>query len=158
MDWLLCKTCRQSKNILCTDWVIELKGNLSPFLVSFGNGVRILPKSWTTNWIIQQDQLLYCPVCRKQHYQRKNCTSYIYNSSFYHRYLANDLEEDEEDEKYEIFPWALGKGWMTQFPAFLKSRDHLWHAMGFRAVVSRRTCEEVTSKTFISIEMLLLAF
>ena len=32
---------------------------------------------------------------------------------------------------------------MTQFPSFLLQRDDLWRKMGFRAIVSRRTCEEV---------------
>ena len=58
-------------------------------------------------------------------------------------YLANDIEEDKEDDKYEIFSWVLGAQWMSQFPMFLVRRDELWHRMGFRAIVSRKTCEEV---------------
>ncbi|CAH2319213.1 Hypothetical predicted protein [Pelobates cultripes] len=57
-------------------------------------------------------------------------------------YLANCIEE-EEPFYNQIYPWALGGNWRLHLHHFCKARDQLWLRMGFQALVSRETCEQI---------------
>lgn len=60
------------------------------------------------------------------------------------RYLAHDMEEDEEDDKQSIFPWLFGKHYTGQDVAlFQKNKNELWIAMDYRANVSLNCCKKV---------------
>ncbi|XP_052024323.1 speedy protein E4A isoform X2 [Apodemus sylvaticus] len=57
-------------------------------------------------------------------------------------YLANDMEEDNQGPKQDIFYFLYGKSY-AQRPMFHKLRFQFIRSMGWRIWVSREECEEI---------------
>ena len=57
--------------------------------------------------------------------------------------LAHDVEEDLENMKMELVPWALGPKWKVNFANLFKVRDQLFTRIDYRALVSRKCCQQV---------------
>ena len=53
------------------------------------------------------------------------------------------MEEDDEERKEVLLPWALGKNWKKEKHSLLRVRNELWKKMKFRGLVSKATCDEV---------------
>ena len=81
----------------------------------------------------------------------RNCSIYsllieIYFLGGNARFLAHDIEEDDEDMKLELYIWALGLEWHLHYKEMLTSRDVLWKVIGYRGIVSTACCEEVCTE------------
>ncbi|XP_069835050.1 speedy protein 1-A-like [Dendropsophus ebraccatus] len=61
-------------------------------------------------------------------------------------FLANQLEEDEEDFRREIYAWTRGTTWTAKKEELLHRRNQLLLRIGFRAWVDRTTCDLVMAE------------
>ena len=60
-------------------------------------------------------------------------------------YLAHEMEEEMDENRWEILPWALGRFWQNDFRKFVHGKNDLWQKMEFRGIVSCKACHQVLS-------------
>merc|ERR1719334_1673013 len=58
-------------------------------------------------------------------------------------YLAHDQEEDEDQLKWELLPWALGPSLQAGCQQWMEAKDLLWRRMNYRSMVCRSQCDQI---------------
>ncbi len=53
------------------------------------------------------------------------------NNFFAALYLAHDMEDECDEDKWEILPWALGRRWKLTFPEFIKTKNQVLQSVFF---------------------------
>ena len=59
-------------------------------------------------------------------------------------YIANQMEEEEEENRYNILQWALGDNWKSKMSNFMHKKDKLFERMDYRGIVNKNCCECVS--------------
>jgi speedy protein len=55
-------------------------------------------------------------------------------------YLAHEIEEEREDDRWELLPWALGKNWRKQVIPFIRGKNEFWQRMNFQVHLDYTSC------------------
>jgi len=58
-------------------------------------------------------------------------------------YLSHDVHEENNEDKWEILPWALGKNWQHELKKFHTAKLELLRKMSFKGLVSSNSCFQV---------------
>ena len=59
--------------------------------------------------------------------------------------MAHQMEEEREDDRWELLPWAMGINWRKKYSSFIRAKNELWHRMEFNAFVSAKACQQILS-------------
>ena len=58
-------------------------------------------------------------------------------------YLAHEMEEEHDENRWEILPWALGRRWQVKIINFIGGKNELWQKLDFRGIVPFRALEQL---------------
>ncbi|XP_075684520.1 speedy protein 1-A-like [Rhinoderma darwinii] len=81
------------------------------------------------------------------YFRRAGLSTKEYRKNFFPAlFLANQHEEEEDRFRREIYPWALGRRWITKTEELFRKRSLLLLRMGYKAWVDRATYDLIMAE------------